>query len=221
MSARDFTPDEKVQVVLAGIRDQVPIAELCEQVGISEATYYNWQRSFLEGARERLGGGASARPPGGQPAAELDEVARMMVLLLQRDGRLSLADLAKQVGAAEGTVRRKFNRLLEEGVIRIVAVTDPFKVGVEAPVSIGLRVEPGRIREVAARLAEFPQVRKIVGTAGEHDIILECYFPSRRELNEFLTDQLAHIPGVKDRTISLLLDIYKEAFDWGLPGSTL
>jgi Lrp/AsnC family transcriptional regulator, regulator for asnA, asnC and gidA len=221
MPARDFTPEEKLQVVLAGLRNEMPIAQLCEHYEISEATYYNWQRSFLTGAREGLGGTASPRAQDGSGTVDLDDVSRMLILLLQRDGRLSLAELAKQVGAAEGTVRRKFNRLLEEGVIRIAAVTDPFKVGVEAPVSIGLRVEPIRIREVVARLAELPQVRKIVGTAGEHDIIVECYFPSRRELNDFLTDRLGQLPGIQNRTISLLLTIYKESFDWGLPGSTV
>jgi len=211
--AQQFTADQKLQVVLEGLRGEARIPALCERHGISEATYYNWQRAVLEGARGQLD--ESAPPTEGG----LDETERQIIYLLQEDGRASFADMARQIGVAEGTVRRKLNRLVEEGMIRIVAVTDPFRVGLEAPVFVSLKVQPGKVPAVAARLAEMPNVRYVAATAGDHGLIAECLFVSREALSDFINEQIARLDGVISASTSLLLAIYKNSFSFGLPPS--
>ncbi len=65
----------------------------------------------------------------------LDKTEREIIKLLQKDGRMSFVDMAEQIGVTEGTIRRKFYRLLEEGVIKIAAVTDPSRWGSTRPPS--------------------------------------------------------------------------------------
>ena len=60
-----------------------------------------------------------------------------MVELLQLDGRLSIASLARDLGVTEVTARRKLKRLLDDGIIQVVATVDPFDVGYESPVIVG------------------------------------------------------------------------------------
>lgn len=146
----------------------------------------------------------------------LDKTEKEMILLLQKDGRMSFVDMAKSIGVTEGTVRRKFNRLVSEGILRIAAVADPFKVGFETPAVIGLKVEAARLDEVIDRVSALPQIRYVFVCTGEHDVVAEGYFASNQELSRFIMEDLARIPGIRDITTSLLLKICKQSFTWGV-----
>lgn len=213
MKSRQFTAEQKLQIVLSGLRGEASVADLCQRHGITEVIYQNWQKAFLDGARGQLD---EAGPPRDN---ELDETERQIIVLLQEDGRASFVDMARQIGVAEGTVRRKFNRLVDAGLIRVVAVTDPFRIGVEAPVFIGLKVQPGQVAAVAAKLTEHPSVRYVAGTAGDHDLIAECLFANREALAEFYSQYLGRLEGVTAISTSLLLAMYKNSFTFSLPGA--
>ncbi|MBX6379005.1 MAG: Lrp/AsnC family transcriptional regulator [Clostridia bacterium] len=147
---------------------------------------------------------------------ELDRTEKEMILLLQADGRMSFVDMAKAIGVTEGTIRRKFNRLVEEGIIHIAAIADPFKVGYETPAFIGIRTESSHIDEVCRRLAALPRLRYVAASTGEYDIICEGYFASNQELSQFIIEELGQIPGIKETTTTLVLQIYKQSLQYGL-----
>lgn len=147
---------------------------------------------------------------------DLDRTEKEIILLLQRDGRMSFVDMAKEIGVTEGTIRRKFNRLVGEGIISIAAVADPFKVGFETPAFIGLKVDAARLEEVVERVAALPQIRYVTICTGEHDVMAEGYFASNQELSRFIIEELGKIEGIRDITTSLILRIAKQTFSWGV-----
>ena len=51
---RHFTSEEKIRIVLEGLRGQVSISELCRREGISAATYYKWSKDFLDAGKNGL-----------------------------------------------------------------------------------------------------------------------------------------------------------------------
>ncbi|MFA5261001.1 MAG: transposase [Candidatus Omnitrophota bacterium] len=51
---RKFTPDEKIRIVLEGLRGNVPITEICRKEGIASAVYYKWSKEFLEAGKNGL-----------------------------------------------------------------------------------------------------------------------------------------------------------------------
>src|SRR5690349_21203961 len=102
----------------------------------------------------------------------LDELNKKIIELLQRDGRMPYASMAKIVGLSEAAVRQRVQRLLDLGVMQIVAVTDPLTLGFARQVMIGLKVE-GDTRPVAKALAELPAVDYVVLCAGRYDILAE------------------------------------------------
>jgi transposase len=53
---RHFAPEEKIRIVLEGLRGEEPIAALCRREGIAESLYYNWSKEFLEAGKKRLAG---------------------------------------------------------------------------------------------------------------------------------------------------------------------
>ena len=51
---KKFYPDEKIRIVLEGLRGEIPISELCRKEGISAATYYKWSKDFLDAGKNGL-----------------------------------------------------------------------------------------------------------------------------------------------------------------------
>jgi Lrp/AsnC family transcriptional regulator for asnA, asnC and gidA len=150
------------------------------------------------------------------PKHHLDGTERRMVELLQQDGRLSVAQLARALGVTEVTARRKLKRLLGDGIIRIVATVDPFDVGYETPVIIGLKVERGMLDAVAERLSRLPQVRYVGASTGRVDLIVEVVTRTNQDLAEFLLTELAEIEGITDSETNLIVRIYKQSWHWGI-----
>ena len=51
---RKFTSEEKIRIVLEGLRAEIPVSELCRREGIAPAVYYRWSKSFLEAGKNGL-----------------------------------------------------------------------------------------------------------------------------------------------------------------------
>lgn len=154
------------------------------------------------------------------PPFELDTIDRKMIVLLQKDGRITTQALANGVGTSEVTARRKLRRLLGENIVQVVAAVDPFQIGYESPVIIGLKVDRARIDEIAEKLCAHPSIRYVGAATGNSDLIIEVVAASNHELAEFLLGYLSSIPGVQGTDTSLILRIYKQSWDWGVRGIT-
>ena len=139
-----------------------------------------------------------------------------MVELLQEDGRLSVASLARSLGVTEVTARRKLTRLLRDGIIQVVATVDPFDVGYETPVIIGLKVQRSKLDRVARRLSELPQVRYVGASTGRVDLIIEVVVRTNQDLADFLVDELGSMDGILDSETNLIVRIYKQAWSWAI-----
>jgi len=152
------------------------------------------------------------------PPFELDIVDRKMIALLQKDGRIATQALARQVGISEVTARRKLRRLLSDGVVQIVAAVDPFQIGYESPVIIGLKVDRSQLDQIAGKLCAHPSIRYVGAATGNSDLIIELVAASNHDLAEFVLGYLSSIPGIVATETSLVLRIYKQSWDWGVRG---
>lgn len=61
MARRRWTKEEKLQIVLTGLKDDVSVADLCRRHGISQALYYQWKKKFLEAGALALAGKAPTK----------------------------------------------------------------------------------------------------------------------------------------------------------------
>ncbi len=147
----------------------------------------------------------------------VDAVDRGIISLLQLDGRMSNVDIARDMGLAEATVRKRLDRLLAEGVIRIAAMPALDLLGWDVETVILLDVELGQVERVGAKLAAMPPVRSVKYATGEHDMIVEAAFRSDEELLQFLTQQVATIPGVRNTFTHHILKDIKACHEWALP----
>ena len=147
----------------------------------------------------------------------LDALDRQIISLLQRDGRAANVDIARRLGVSEATVRKRLDRLVSEGVVRITAVPDAAKVDLSTVTFIALDIDLSQLDQIADRLAPLSEVRAIYYTSGESDLILEAWFSSADQLLHFLTRQVASIPGVHRAATSHVLRTIKDGSTWVLP----
>lgn len=151
--------------------------------------------------------------------ADLDIIDRQIIYILQQDGRTPNVEIARRTGISEATVRKRLDRLVSSGVIRVTAIPDPAKVGFSTITFFTLDVDLAHVDRIADQLARLPEVRAIYYTTGECDLIVEAWFTSGDKLLRFLTQQLAAIPGIQRTATSHVLRTIKDAGRWVLPSA--
>jgi Lrp/AsnC family transcriptional regulator for asnA, asnC and gidA len=149
--------------------------------------------------------------------ARIDQTDWGIIKLLNEDGRLSNAEIARRVGnISSRTVAHRIEALIDSGVIAVKAIVNPMAVGYAVMADVFIEVEPGRVKEVAEQVAHFPQVTYVACATGEADVSLSLRVRNNEELFEFVSDTLGKIPGVR-RTQTYLLPLKIKDLDSWLP----
>ncbi len=151
----------------------------------------------------------------GRVGTPLDDVSKAIIEQLQQDGRRSYAAIGKQVGLSEAAVRQRVQRLIESGVMQVVAVTDPLELGFARQAMVGIRVT-GPIEAVSDRLAELEEVDYVVVTAGAYDLLVEVVCESDEHLLELISGRIRAIEGVSATETFMYLRLRKQTYSWGV-----
>jgi len=163
------------------------------------------------GPPDRANGDPGSAGPG---EAGLDAANRAIIEALQRDGRRAYSQIADEIGLSEAAVRRRVQHLRANGVIQIVAVTDPLQLGFHRQALIGITVE-GDVRAVAANIVPVAEVDYVVMSAGSFDLLVEVVCEDDERLLHILNDSIRSIPGVRSTEIFMYLKLAKQTYTWG------
>ena len=145
----------------------------------------------------------------------LDDVSKAIIEQLQQDGRRSYAAIGKVVGLSEAAVRQRVQRLLDAGVMQVVAVTDPLELGFARQAMIGIRVQ-GPLEPVADALAALSEVDYVVVTAGSYDLLAEAVCESDEHLLELISEKIRSIDSVISTETFMYLKLHKQTYSWGV-----
>ena len=146
-------------------------------------------------------------------ARRLDEVDRALIEALQRNGRDSFRRIAAEVGVSEATIRSRYQRLCDDGVVQVTAVTNPLGLGFGAVAMVGVRTS-GPPDEVADVIAGWDESSYIVVAAGRFDVLVELLCTDLAHLLE-VTSRMRGIDGVVSTESFPYLELRKELYDWG------
>jgi Lrp/AsnC family transcriptional regulator for asnA, asnC and gidA len=153
-----------------------------------------------------------ARRPGSAHVV-LDDVSKLIIEQLQQDGRRSYAAIGKAVGLSEAAVRQRVQRLIDGGVMQIVAVTDPMTLGFRRQTMIGIKCE-GDLERVADHLAHMDEIDYVVITSGSFDILVEVVCEDDDHLLEILS-RVRGVPSVTSTETFVYLKLRKQTYSWG------
>ena len=144
----------------------------------------------------------------------MDRTDCQIINLLSENGRRSNVDIARRLGVSEGTVRKRLDQLLEDGVLEIKAVVDPIELGYKTRVLIFLTIELPHMQEAEELLCNMPEVSSIYWVTGEHDVVVDAILRSEEHLRLFLTERLNRIPGIVRTETFHVLRIQDQPMDW-------
>lgn len=145
----------------------------------------------------------------------LDDVSKAIIEQLQQDGRRSYAAIGKVVGLSEAAVRQRVQRLIESGVMQVVAVTDPLELGFARQAMVGIKVT-GPLEPIADAVAALDEVDYVVVTAGSYDLLVEVVCESDEHLLDLLSGRIRTIEGVVATETFMYLDLRKQTYSWGV-----
>jgi DNA-binding Lrp family transcriptional regulator len=168
-------------------------------------------------AGARSDGVSRASKRRGKGTVEIDSLDSQILRLLQDDGRRPNAEIARAVGVSEPTVRKRIERLRQNGVMRIIGLLDPAATGFPVYAMILIQVEGHLVREIGARLAAMGRVANVSYITGKAQIWCEAMLPGNQALYEFLSADLAAIEGIVTTEACQVLAIDKFNYMWDLP----
>ena len=147
---------------------------------------------------------------------DLDRLDRGIIAALQVDGRRAYSRIADEVGVSESVIRYRVRRLEDAGILQIVGVADPLRIGYDLMALVGVQVAPGRLVEVAAELRTLAEASYVVATAGRFDLFVEVMCRDTAHFTEVLTAGIQAADGVTGTETFLVLGIHKMTFGWGV-----
>jgi Lrp/AsnC family transcriptional regulator for asnA, asnC and gidA len=146
----------------------------------------------------------------------LDEIDRGIIAALQAEGRRPYSRVATDLGVSESVVRYRVQRLEQAGLLQVVGIADPLRIGFDRMALIGLKVRPGSMQAVCEAVTAFPESSYVAATAGSFDVIVEVICRDTAHFTELLTGRLHAVDGVVTAESFLVLEIHKMAYGWGV-----
>ena len=147
-----------------------------------------------------------------------DKIDLQIIDFLMVDGRMPCAEIARRIGGiSERAVRYRINRMVEEKLIQITAITDPKCAGFSVVADVWLQVEADMIREVARKMAEYANISYVAYAIGETDVSIQVIAHNNEEVYEFVTEVVRKTPGVIKTTTSIVPEILKDVYQWRIP----
>ena len=145
---------------------------------------------------------------------KIDEIDLKIIKILNEDGRTPFSQIAQRLGVSTGMIRQRYQRLVQDGVLQVVAVTNPLLMGFTTMAQIGVKVDVGRLQEIADQIASFEEVIYLVLLTGSYDLHIEIVCRDMTHLLDFLTNKLYSVEGIKDSETFICMHIAKEVYTW-------
>jgi Lrp/AsnC family transcriptional regulator for asnA, asnC and gidA len=143
----------------------------------------------------------------------LDLLDRRIIRLLQRDGRAAAAEIARQLGVSERTVRNRIGRMREQKAVLPTLVVNPKYFGYQMAVDVFCEVDMARMTEVSGALGQLPEVNYVAYSIGDQDISIQAVLESSDAVYDFV-QRLSRIPGIRRTRTVLVPRILKDTHEW-------
>lgn len=147
-----------------------------------------------------------------QQADELDETDLKIIDALRKDGRVAFAQIAEQLAVSPGMIRQRYSRLVEQGFLKVAAITNPLRMGFKTIAMIGIRADGSKLLDVAEKISKLDEVIYMVISSGRFDIFAEVVCRNHEDLLRFITEKLSTIDGVRESESFMHLKIVKEVY---------
>jgi len=193
------SPEQRDALLLRGLPGSRRVVQISAHSILHNFTPGPWQgvtQALSEAQRAMLAEHAHAGPLV-TGDARLQPEDEALLTELARDGRASNAALAAEIHWHESTVRRRIDELRRAGLLHFEVDLDTRGFGMKVHTVFWLSVEPARLDEAGRTLAGQPEIPFAAATTGPTNLVASAHFRDTQHLYEYLTGELASLPGVR------------------------
>ena len=147
-----------------------------------------------------------------EKVVSLDEIDQRILDAMRKDGRTAFAQIAGKLKVSPGMIRQRYNRLVDMGVLKVVAISNPLQRGFKTMALVGVRTDGNKMLEVAEQVSKLKEVVYLVVVSGRFDIMAEVVCRDHEDLLKFITEKLYAIEGVREAETFMHLKIVKEIY---------
>ena len=144
----------------------------------------------------------------------LDDIDKRIISALQVDGRMPYSQLASLIDLSEAATRQRVNRLIDKGIMSIVAVTDPVALGHGCQALVGIQVDSSAT-QIAEKFSQMDELDYVVVTAGRYDVVVELVCTDLDHLLRIVDEKVRTVDGVRTAEILTYLSLVKQVYNWG------
>lgn len=143
---------------------------------------------------------------------ELDKIDILILSHLKKDGRKSFTDIADEMNTSVGTIRNRYNKLIDNNILHIIGWIDPTNAGYNAYARVNIIVKPTLLKnKVAEKLLEIPEASFVALTAGDQDIEVNLTCKNNKDFVYLMDEVIHNIEGVYDTNTTVYLKVLKWA----------
>ena len=127
---------------------------------------------------------------------QIDHIDRKIIMALQKNGRESYKNIAKELDVSDGTVRLRVEKMIKNNYLRISASVNPLYFENCIVAQVGINLEKRANKDIMERIARFKGVQSVNNVTGRYDLVIEVFVESRKDLRRFLVEDLSTIDGI-------------------------
>jgi len=146
----------------------------------------------------------------------LDELGQNIIKELQDDARQSFREIGRKLGVSEGTVRNRVKSLTGGNIMKISAVPNPEKLGLNFMCIMCIEVKVGTAEKVEQLLIQNPNVYYLSGCTGTYDIIGIFLFRVPHDFDEFVKNVIANIPEITRTSTFVVMHVSRSPWEHNL-----
>ena len=146
----------------------------------------------------------------------LDELGQNIIKELQEDARQSFREIGRKLDVSEGTVRNRVKSLMGNDTMRISAIPNPEKLGLNFVCIMCIEVKVGTAEKVEHMLIKSPNVYYLSGCTGTFDIIGIFMFRAPHDFDEFVKNVIANIPEITRTSTFVVMHVSRSPWEHNL-----
>jgi Lrp/AsnC family transcriptional regulator for asnA, asnC and gidA len=146
----------------------------------------------------------------------LDALAQKIIGELQEDARQSFREIGRKLKVSEGTVRNRVRSLVASNTMKISALPNPGKLGLNFMCIVCIEVKVGTAENVEQKLIKSPNVYYLCGCTGTYDIIGVFLFHAPAEFDEFVKNVIAKIPEISRTSTFVVMHVSRSPWEHNL-----
>ncbi|MFH0906009.1 MAG: Lrp/AsnC family transcriptional regulator [archaeon] len=141
----------------------------------------------------------------------LDKIDKYIIEQLTINGRVSFANIAKEINLTDVAIKKRLDRLMQKGIIKKISVEIDYEIlGFNEKVELFLSIDPSKQKEIIKKLKEIEDIKEINEIAGEYNFIIKLIAIDKNDL-KLILDNIYKIDGITKISIATILKSHKSS----------